>query len=86
MSQLKFIRDILLEHKEISRNFCLKHYITRLGARINDLKKEGMIFRTERKNGDFIYHLLEEKKEFEQAMAEWEHENLHKRMEKQNVY
>lgn len=66
-SQLSFIKDCLLSKGEISRNECLKHYISRLGARINDLRHLGWNFITEtrktlRPNGevgkDFVYKLV----------------------------
>jgi len=52
-----------LENKGyISRNQCLRKYISRLGARICDIKKEGHAIygRYEKtKNGiDFVYYLL----------------------------
>jgi hypothetical protein len=46
-SQLQIIINQLNETGEISRNDCLKMYISRLGARINDLKVMGWDFKTE---------------------------------------
>ena len=40
-TQLQKIKDALLKDGYVSRNWCLQNFITRLGARINDLKKEG---------------------------------------------
>ena len=60
-TQLNWIKKILQETGQISRNLCLQNYLSRLGARIVDLKKEGWIFETERKNGDYIYKLLSPK-------------------------
>lgn len=66
MSQVEFIKTKLQENGEISRNECLKQYISRLGARINDLKQLGWQFETEvrrtiKPNGshgkDFVYKL-----------------------------
>jgi len=63
-SQLEFIVNCLKSTGEVSRNLCLLNYITRLGARIDDLKKAGWIFVTETRptmkpdgsNGkDFVY-------------------------------
>lgn len=45
----------------ITRNECLKVYIARLAARIEDLEKQGWQFKAERmKNGDFRYTLISE--------------------------
>jgi len=48
-SQVELIRKQLIENGSISRNWCLKNFITRLGARIDDLKREGMKI-----NGKFV--------------------------------
>ncbi len=61
-TQLEWIKDKLIVHGEISRNECLKNYISRLGARIVDLKKMGFRFETERRGGDYIYKLIEQPK------------------------
>lgn len=67
MSQLEFIKERLQEKGEISRNECLKNYVSRLGARINDLKNLGWKFETEirstdrpdgSKGKDFVYKLI----------------------------
>ena len=61
ITQLEFVRLQLLENGFITRNFCLRNYISRLGSRICELKQEGMCitgenFKTE--NGtDYIYRL-----------------------------
>lgn len=49
--------DKLKQDGEISRNYCLRNYISRLGARINDLKKMGFEFETENRDGDYVYKL-----------------------------
>ena len=54
-SQKDRIIKRLLERGEISRNECLRNYISRLGAYIVILKKEGWEFETEERNGDYIY-------------------------------
>lgn len=56
-TQLDWIRERLLETGEISRNQCLRQYISRLGARIWDLKKEGYDFEEERRGGDYVYKI-----------------------------
>lgn len=56
-TQLSFIKDCLLSNGEISRNQCLKHYISRLGSRIFDLRKIGWKFITERRGNDYVYKI-----------------------------
>lgn len=46
-TQLELIRRKLVDDGFITRNECLKMYITRLGARINDLLREGWEIRGE---------------------------------------
>jgi len=61
MSQKERILNQLKKNGYITRNQCLKNYISRLGARIKDLKNEGYII--EGKNiktqygEDYIYYL-----------------------------
>lgn len=45
-TQLQFVRDELLTQGEITRNFCLRNYITRLSGIIFNLKREGFEFFT----------------------------------------
>ena len=54
-SQKQLIKDQLDEFGEVSRNFALRNYISRLAAIIAILKKEGMDFDTEERNGDYFY-------------------------------
>lgn len=58
-TQLALIKAKLHTDGYITRNWCLKRFVSRLGARISDLKKEGMDFTTTRvpnKNGwDYKY-------------------------------
>jgi len=60
-NQEQFVIKHLREHGEISRNYCLQNYISRLGAIICDLKKEGYEFEAEfRKTTsgkDYVYKL-----------------------------
>ena len=57
-SQLEFIKEKLLTDGFITRNYCLKNYISRLGARINDLKRAGWnVEGKHEENGDYIYEL-----------------------------
>jgi len=59
MSQVEKIKLILEREGQISRNTCLKMYISRLAAIIAILKKTGMEFETEEKDGDYIYRLVD---------------------------
>ena len=56
-TQMQFVIDTLQTKGEISRNECLRNYFSRLGARINDLKRMGWQFETEKRNGDYVYKL-----------------------------
>lgn len=56
-TQSEFVIQTLLSTGEISRNFCLQRYISRLGAIMNSLKKLGWDFTTERRDGDYVYIL-----------------------------
>lgn len=47
MKQINFVTDRLDEKGEITRNECLKNYISRLGAIIAVLKERGYVFLTE---------------------------------------
>ena len=61
-SQLEYIRKLLLNYGEVSRNHCLEQRITRLGSRIYDLRQEGFLIEPKRvkKNGgvDYVYYLV----------------------------
>lgn len=55
--QSQIIIEKLLKDGEISRNYALKNYISRLGAWINILVSEGWKFDSHKsKDGDVIYH------------------------------
>jgi len=63
-SQLQFIKNQLLENGAVSRNFCLQNFISRLGARISDLKSEGWNIKGERRKNkhggfDYVYRLID---------------------------
>ncbi len=56
-SQIEIILEQLEKHSQISRNWCLRNYISRLGAYICDLNKIGWKingYYTEKRN-DFVY-------------------------------
>jgi hypothetical protein len=59
-TQKEFVRDHLIKYGEISRNFCIRdRYITRLGAIICLLNKEGMVISGKDKKtvwgSDYVY-------------------------------
>ena len=54
-TQLDIIRAQIDEEGYVSRNWCLSRFITRLGARIIDLKREGYEFATSFDGGDYVY-------------------------------
>lgn len=63
-SQIKFVEGRLNDTGEISRNECLRNYISRLAAVIAELKRRGWQFDTESritikpdgsKGKDFVY-------------------------------
>jgi len=55
-SQKQRIIGQLQKYGFITRNACLKNYISRLGAIIFDLKQEGYEFEAkDMENGDYIY-------------------------------
>lgn len=54
-SQKERVIKKLLADGEITRNQCLKNYISRLGAIICTLKSEGWDFETKNVKGDYVY-------------------------------
>ena len=65
-TQVSWVKENLRENGYISRNQCLRNYISRLGAIINILKKDGWIFEAKYQSTvsgkDFWYKLLREGK------------------------
>jgi len=65
-TQLDWITKQLIKNGYVTRNQCLKRYISRLGARISDMKKDGYLISAgymKIKNGrDYCYTLLREPK------------------------
>lgn len=57
-TQIERVKGRLNQRGYITRNECLSNYITRLSAIIYTLEKQGMIFKTEQKGGDYIYRLI----------------------------
>jgi hypothetical protein len=58
LTQKQRIVNRLLKVGSISRNECLRVYISRLGAIICDLTKEGWQFETKNENGDYVYKVV----------------------------
>lgn len=58
-SQYEYVEKLLLNYGKVSRNWCLEQRITRLGAIICDMNKNGFIIKGgfEKKNGgkDYVY-------------------------------
>jgi len=81
-TQLKIIEDRLVDKGRVSRNWCLQNYISRLGALIHILKKEGYVieghFENVGRGRDFIYRLVSEpdrrKSNTEDELAEYHQE------------
>lgn len=59
-TQEDFVLACLNTHGEVSRNHCLRNYITRLSAIMYDLKKNGLQFEVERRDGDYYYKLVKD--------------------------
>lgn len=59
LSQKERILKQLREHGKISRNACLKNYISRLSAYILEFKNEGMDIEAKEVDGDYVYYLLD---------------------------
>jgi hypothetical protein len=63
MSQKSKILKLMREQGFVTRNWALQNFISRLGAIICTLKKEGMNITAEWKDGDYVYKLLDKPKE-----------------------
>ena len=57
-SQKERVVQRILDTGKISRNECLRNFISRLGAIIYKLTKEGWEFRTEEIDGDYVYYQI----------------------------
>ena len=55
MTQIKKVEEQIKATGCVSRNWCLRNYISRLSAIIYDLKQEGYEFEEERQGGDYVY-------------------------------
>lgn len=61
-SQKDKVLKILRSEGHISRNECLRMYISRLGAIICDLRKAGMDIEANWLDGDYVYYLKDKPK------------------------
>lgn len=63
-SQLAWTKEQLLTTGQVSRNAALKLYFTRLAARVEDLRKEGMVIEGKKVKTvygeDYVYYLKKE--------------------------
>lgn len=62
-TQVKMVTDQLTTFGEVTRNWCLQRYCSRLGALIHNLKKKGWTFSTSNREGDYVYHLVSKPQE-----------------------
>jgi hypothetical protein len=60
MTQLEIIKKQVDDHGFVSRNWCLAQFITRLGARICDLEKQGYEFTASYEGSDYVYRRKKE--------------------------
>ena len=59
MTQLETIKELLIKNGKISRNQCLRDFIScRLSAYILDLKHEGFEFNAHNEGGDYVYEVV----------------------------
>lgn len=56
-SQLTRVRRMLKSNGEVTRNWALQNYITRLSAIILILKRQGYGIEAEKRGGDWVYKL-----------------------------
>ena len=63
MSQKTLVLKQMRETGFVTRNWCLQRFISRLGAIVCDLKKDGMDIEASHKDGDYEYRLLDKPKE-----------------------
>ena len=58
-TQRQWVEQTLKENGKITRNFALSNFVSRLGAIICDMKKDGWNIVPSRDNGDYVYTLVE---------------------------
>lgn len=60
--QKLFVINQLELKGQVSRNTCLKHFISRLGAIMCLLKEQGLIYKSRYDKGDYIYEIKGQKR------------------------
>ena len=55
--QIDIVKEQLALHGEISRNWCLRNYISRLSSIIQKLEEQGYTFNPHSRDGDYVYSL-----------------------------
>ena len=64
MTQLETIKELLIKNGKISRNQCLRDFIScRLSAYILDLKHSGWEFNAHNEGGDYVYEVVKRPEE-----------------------
>ena len=58
-TQKQWVISQLKENGEITRNQCLKNYISRLSGIIQVLEEEGWTFYPHRLDGDYVYTVID---------------------------
>ena len=78
-SQQQWAVEQLLANKRVSRNQALQHFITRLGAIICDLNKEGWVidgkFEEWGSGKDYVYYLVRKPEVYPQATTKAPEQN-----------
>lgn len=54
-TQIQIVKEQLKESGEVTRNWCLQKYISRLSAIVQILEQEGYTFQTSHRDGDYVY-------------------------------
>lgn len=58
ITQIQRVKNQLKETGEVSRNWCLANYISRLSAIVMILKEEGYELEASHRQGDYVYKLV----------------------------
>ena len=70
-NQKQFVLKKLLEDNFITRNHCLRNYISRLGAIMCDFKNEGLKFNTMYNEGDYVYYVSRQSGKLKQLLKKY---------------
>ena len=83
MAQRDIVIKQLKDYGEVDRNKMIREqYITRLGAIMYQLKKEGWEFETEQRDGNYVYKLISTKPKQEVFNFKGELKEIHKKSPK----